>query len=54
VEKLVQIALLQDNPDWRIRNACPACTYKLEEETKLIFDMLYTFDGNDSLKQILH
>ena len=50
---MVQVALQRDQPDWRIQNACPACTYKLEGEPKLIFSMLYTFDGNDSLKRIL-
>ncbi|KAJ7473405.1 hypothetical protein FB451DRAFT_1035558 [Mycena latifolia] len=38
---------------WRMKHACPACTYKLEGEEKLIFDMLTTMDGNDSLKRVL-
>lgn len=38
---------------WRLRHACPACTYKLEGEDALIFDMLTTMDGNDSLKRVL-
>lgn len=49
----VDSALGRDIPQWRLRNACPACTYKLEGESKLIFDMLCTMDGNDSLKRIL-
>jgi hypothetical protein len=49
----VDIALGRDTPQWRLRNVCPACTYKLEGESKLIFDMLCTMDGNDSLKRIL-
>ncbi|KAJ7880583.1 hypothetical protein B0H14DRAFT_2566270 [Mycena olivaceomarginata] len=34
-------------------NCCPACTYKLEGEMKLIFAMLTAMDGNDSLKRVL-
>ncbi|KAF8171730.1 hypothetical protein K438DRAFT_1981881 [Mycena galopus ATCC 62051] len=38
---------------WRLKHACPACTYKLEGEDALIFEMLTTMDGNDSLKRVL-
>ncbi|KAJ3519263.1 hypothetical protein NMY22_g13286 [Coprinellus aureogranulatus] len=38
---------------WRRKNACPACTYHLEGEAKLIFSILVTMDGNNSLKRIL-
>jgi hypothetical protein len=51
--KRVQVALGRDTPNWRILHACPACTYKLEGEAQLIFELLYTMDGNDSLKRIL-
>ena len=53
VDSLVQAALQRDSPDWRLRNACPACTYKLKGEPMLKFNMLFTMDGNDSLKRIL-
>lgn len=53
VNKCVMAALLRDSPDWRLSHACPACTYKLEDEADLIFKMLTTFDGNDSLRRIL-
>jgi hypothetical protein len=53
VDGLVQDALRRNIPNWRLCNACPACTYKLEEEGELKFDMLFTMDGNDSLKQIV-
>ncbi|KAJ7885442.1 hypothetical protein B0H13DRAFT_2235276 [Mycena leptocephala] len=33
-------ALGHDAPDWRLKNGCLACTYKLEGEMKLIFEML--------------
>ncbi|KAG6839200.1 hypothetical protein C0991_004959 [Blastosporella zonata] len=53
VNSRVQTALLRDSPMWRLKHACPACTYKLEGEEQLVFDMLVTMDGNDSLKRIL-
>ncbi|KAG6898732.1 hypothetical protein C0993_004792 [Termitomyces sp. T159_Od127] len=39
-EKHVQAALDRNTPKWRLRNACPACTYKLAGEKSLVFDML--------------
>ncbi|KAJ7369224.1 hypothetical protein DFH08DRAFT_677602, partial [Mycena albidolilacea] len=36
-----------------VKHACPACMYKLKGEDQLIFDMLTTMDGNDSLKRVL-
>ncbi|KAG6835989.1 hypothetical protein H0H93_012471 [Arthromyces matolae] len=53
VELRVHTALLRDSPMWRLKHARPACTYKLEGEEQLVFDMLVTMDGNDSLKRIL-
>ncbi|KAJ6603502.1 hypothetical protein DFH09DRAFT_899271 [Mycena vulgaris] len=38
---------------WRLKHACPACMYKLEGKDELIFSMLTTMDGNDSLKHVL-
>ncbi|KAF6751976.1 hypothetical protein DFP72DRAFT_1033987 [Ephemerocybe angulata] len=38
---------------WRVKNVCPACTYKLEGEDTLLFSILVTMDGNDSLKRII-
>lgn len=52
VQLRVSVVLKREG-NWRLRNACPACTYKLEGEDELIFDMLVTMDGNDSLKRIL-
>ncbi|KAJ7445131.1 hypothetical protein B0H11DRAFT_1746932 [Mycena galericulata] len=51
-DKRVMNALGRDSK-WRLRHACPACMYKLEGEDQLIFDMLTTMDGNDSLKRVL-
>ncbi|KAJ6470477.1 hypothetical protein C8R45DRAFT_1055093 [Mycena sanguinolenta] len=50
-ERVMQ-ALGRDS-NGRLKHACPACTYKLEGEDELIFDMLTTMDGNDSLKRVL-
>ncbi|KAJ7049089.1 hypothetical protein C8F01DRAFT_1094008 [Mycena amicta] len=52
-EKLVLDTLGRDNAVWRLTQTCPACMYKLEGEEKLIFEMLVTMDGNDSLKRVL-
>ena len=50
--ELTQKALGHDSEDWRLRHICPPCTYMLEGEDVLKFSMLYTMDGNDSLKRI--
>lgn len=49
----MQKALNRDSPYWRLRHACPACTYKLKDEENLLFSLLFTMDGNDSLKRIV-
>ncbi|KAJ6608349.1 hypothetical protein B0H10DRAFT_2166594 [Mycena sp. CBHHK59/15] len=51
--KGVEKELNYDTPNWCLKNCCPACTYKLEGEACLIFQMLFTMDGNDSLKRML-
>ncbi|KAJ7779945.1 hypothetical protein B0H16DRAFT_1830520 [Mycena metata] len=38
---------------WCQENPCPACTYKLEGEPDLIFSMLWTMDGNESLRRVI-
>ncbi|KAF9037083.1 hypothetical protein BJ165DRAFT_1353764, partial [Panaeolus papilionaceus] len=53
VDQRVQSALNWDSASWRLRHACPCCTYKLEGEPQLHFDMLFAMDGNDSLKRVL-
>jgi hypothetical protein len=53
VDRLVQASLKRDGADYRIKHLCPCCTYILEDEVKLKFSMLYTVDGNDSLKRII-
>ncbi|KAJ3567963.1 hypothetical protein NP233_g6025 [Leucocoprinus birnbaumii] len=46
-------AALDRTGKWRLQNACSACTYRLEGEDSLVFDMLVTMDSNDSLKRVL-
>ncbi|KAF8185590.1 hypothetical protein K438DRAFT_1907690 [Mycena galopus ATCC 62051] len=51
VEKRVQVVLGRDIPNWRLKNACPACLYKIEGEPKLHLPFLWTMDGNNSLSR---
>ncbi|KAJ7104925.1 hypothetical protein C8R44DRAFT_639728 [Mycena epipterygia] len=53
VDGRVKKALGRDGFNWHLKNCCPACTYKLEGGAKMIFEMLGTCDGSDSLKRIL-
>ncbi|KAG0695695.1 hypothetical protein DFH29DRAFT_984896 [Suillus ampliporus] len=53
VDSLVTAALRRDTPDWRLKHACPSCTYVLQDEQSLRLRLLYAMDGNDSLKRIL-
>ncbi|KAJ7736059.1 hypothetical protein B0H14DRAFT_3097554 [Mycena olivaceomarginata] len=53
VDDRIKKVLGRDTPDWRLKNCCPACTYELEGEMKMIFEMLVALDRNDSLKRIL-
>ena len=52
VDTLVNAALERDAVDWQLKNACPACSYKLENEPSLKFRMMVAMDGNNSLKRI--
>ncbi|KAI0685393.1 hypothetical protein BC835DRAFT_1290305, partial [Cytidiella melzeri] len=45
-------ALGWDEENWRVKNACHACCYKLENEPELRFGRLIAMDGNNSLKRI--
>ncbi|KAJ7226507.1 hypothetical protein B0H12DRAFT_1205258 [Mycena haematopus] len=51
VDKRVQAALGRDAPNWRLKNACPCCLYKLEGEPCLKIPFMCTFDGNNSLSR---
>lgn len=50
---MVREALDRATPDWRLKNACPCCTYLLKDEPDLPYQMLFSMDGNDSLKRVL-
>ncbi|KAJ7763245.1 hypothetical protein B0H14DRAFT_2403566 [Mycena olivaceomarginata] len=51
VDKRVKVALGRDTPNWRLKNSCPACLYKLEGEPQLPRAFISTMDGNNSLKR---
>jgi hypothetical protein len=52
-EKTILKSLGHDSFLWRLTHSCPACIYKLKGEAKLIYDILVTMDGNNSLKDVL-
>ncbi|KAJ7937722.1 hypothetical protein B0H13DRAFT_2226461 [Mycena leptocephala] len=51
VDKRVQVALGRNTPNWRLKNACPACLYKVEGEPELVIPLMVTMDGNNSLSR---
>ncbi|KAG6372115.1 hypothetical protein JVT61DRAFT_8829 [Boletus reticuloceps] len=51
VEQRIQKVLESNSQEWRLRNECPACFYRLEDEPPLTFDWLVSIDGNNSLKR---
>ncbi|KAG1888193.1 hypothetical protein F4604DRAFT_1877353 [Suillus subluteus] len=53
VAALVAELLQCNTPNWRLKHACPACTYELKDEEELTFRLLYAMDRNDSLKRVL-
>lgn len=50
VDNRVLVALGRQG-DWRMRSACPACSYKCNSEPPLRFARQYTMDGNNSMKR---
>jgi len=53
VQQHVNAALGCDAANYHLQHSCPALHYKLQDKGNLIFKMLITMDGNDSLKRIL-
>ncbi|KAK7028351.1 hypothetical protein R3P38DRAFT_3314844 [Favolaschia claudopus] len=51
VDRRVQVALGRHTPNWRLKNACPACLYPLQGEPTLKIPIMATFDGNNSLSR---
>ncbi|CAE6465247.1 unnamed protein product [Rhizoctonia solani] len=52
IDTQLAAALGRNDPDWRLANACSACTYCLDNEPTMRYSMLVTCDGNDSLKRL--
>lgn len=50
VRHRVLVTLQCDQPLWRMKNTCPACSYQLHDEKDLKLKMLIAMDGNNSLK----
>ncbi|KAJ7041444.1 hypothetical protein C8F04DRAFT_1177279 [Mycena alexandri] len=38
--------------EWRLKHVCPCCTYHLVDDPEMIFSMLATFAGNESLRRV--
>ncbi|EGO04866.1 hypothetical protein SERLA73DRAFT_34185, partial [Serpula lacrymans var. lacrymans S7.3] len=53
VNHCIQKACGRDTPNWRLKHACPACTYTLKDEPTIEFKLLYVMDGNNSLKRVI-
>lgn len=67
VDAGLKTLLKRADPDWRVKNACPACRYKvclflhcrrcclpgaqLQDEPELVIPGLFAVDGNFSLKR---
>ena len=54
IDRRIQVTLRHDNPGWRLCHASPCCTHKIIGEPELVFNILVTMDGNDSLKRVQH
>ncbi|KAG1837203.1 hypothetical protein C8R48DRAFT_751645 [Suillus tomentosus] len=53
VAAIIAESLQRNSPDWQLKHTCPTCTYELTDEEALTFRLLYSMDGNDSLKRVL-
>lgn len=51
IDKQLAKALNRDTVNYEVANACPACTFTLEEEESLKYSLLVAMDGNNSLKR---
>ncbi|KAG6823553.1 hypothetical protein H0H92_009819, partial [Tricholoma furcatifolium] len=52
VDTQVATLLGRDGSDYRVRHACPPCSYELQGEPPLRYQRLVVLDGNNSLKRI--
>lgn len=52
VDARLDAALGHDTPDWRVKNSCPPCHFKLKDEPPLRFAFQVAIDGNNSAKSV--
>ncbi|EIW73883.1 hypothetical protein CONPUDRAFT_68205 [Coniophora puteana RWD-64-598 SS2] len=52
VNKSIADVLGRNIPNWRVLNACPPCTYRLENEQPLQFNRMFVMDGGNSAKRL--
>lgn len=52
IDLKIKTALQRNDPDWRLRNVCPPCFYKLDDEDELKYSFFFSIDGNNSLKRM--
>ncbi|KAF8311020.1 uncharacterized protein EI90DRAFT_2868245, partial [Cantharellus anzutake] len=54
LDKLVKQAVGQVGPNYRLKNSCPACHCKVEDEPERPIQLIVTADGNTSLSRLRH
>lgn len=54
LDKVAKRAIGQAEPDYRLRNSCPACHYRVEDEPERPIQFIVTADGNNSLSRLRH
>ncbi|KAG8693339.1 hypothetical protein FRC08_009181 [Ceratobasidium sp. 394] len=52
VEARLAKSMSRDGADWRMANACAACSYRLKDEPVLNPSAMFTCDGNESMKRV--
>ncbi|KAG1745409.1 uncharacterized protein EDB91DRAFT_1080328 [Suillus paluster] len=53
IERRVQTVLNHDTPNWQVLNACPPCSYELDDEPPLKYSCMYVMDGGNSAKHMV-
>ncbi|KAG8770966.1 hypothetical protein FRC12_003938 [Ceratobasidium sp. 428] len=49
----LDMLLGRTDTDWHQKHKCPACSYELDDESPLRPQMMFSMDGNNSLKRLL-
>ncbi|KAG2107568.1 hypothetical protein BD769DRAFT_1630595 [Suillus cothurnatus] len=52
IQSHIDVVLGRSDPDWRLHNSCPACTFKQPDEVALFPASLRAMDSNNSAKQM--